>query len=108
MNSAVKNLLRVAGVIVGLGAAAWALRDRMLPPPEIHVEPPPKFRTGGGADDLTLIKGVGPVYRDRLAEAGIHSFSDLGGRGASDIAEIAGTSAAVAQGWVKSAQSLVS
>jgi predicted flap endonuclease-1-like 5' DNA nuclease len=78
----------------------------MLPSPEIHDEPPPKFRTGGGADDLTLIKGVGPVYRDRLAEAGVRSFSDLGGRGALEIAEIAGTSASVAQGWVKSAQAL--
>ncbi len=70
MNHAVKNLLRVAGVLAGLGAAAWALRDQMLPPPEIHDEPPPMFRTGGGADDLTQIKGVGPVYRERLAEAG--------------------------------------
>jgi predicted flap endonuclease-1-like 5' DNA nuclease len=107
MNHAVKNILRVTGVIAGLGAAAWALRDRMLPPPEIHDEPPPKFRTGGVPDDLTLIKGVGPVYQDRLAEAGVHSFSDLGGRDASQIAEIAGTSVAVAQDWVKSAQALV-
>jgi predicted flap endonuclease-1-like 5' DNA nuclease len=106
MNHAVKNLLRVAGVLAGLGAAAWALRDQMLPPPEIHDEPPPMFRTGGGADDLTQIKGVGPVYRERLAEAGIHSFSDLGDRMASEIAEIAGTSSAVAQGWVKSAQAM--
>jgi predicted flap endonuclease-1-like 5' DNA nuclease len=96
MNHAVKNLLRVAGVLAGLGAAAWALRDQMLPPPEIHDEPPPMFRT----------EGVGPVYRERLAEAGIHSFSDLGDRMASEIAEIAGTSSAVAQGWVKSAQAM--
>jgi len=108
MNHAAKNLLRIAGVIAGLGAAAWALRDRMLPPPEVHDEPPPKFRTGTDIDDLTQIRGVGPVYRERLAEAGIQSFSDLSNRGTSEIAEIAGTSSAVAQGWVKSAQALVS
>jgi len=104
MNHAAKNLLRVAGVVVGLGAAAWALRDRMLPAPEIHEEPPPKFRTGGGADDLTLIKGIGPVYRDRLTVSGIHSFSDLATAAAAEIAEVAGTSVAIAQGWVQSAQ----
>ena len=105
MNNAAKNLLRVAGVVAGLGAAAWALRDRMLPPPEIHDEPPPKFRAGGGADDLTLIKGIGPVYRDRLTAAGIHSFTDLGSATADNVAEIAGTSVSAAEGWVQSAQS---
>ncbi len=106
MNHAVKNLLRVAGVVVGLGAAAWALRDRMLPAPEVHDEPPPKFRTGGGADDLTAIKGIGPVYRDRLATSGIHSFSDLADATADDVADVAETSISVAEGWVQSAQSL--
>jgi predicted flap endonuclease-1-like 5' DNA nuclease len=107
MNQAVKNLLRVAGVVAGLGAAAWALRDRMLPPPEIHDEPPPKFRPGGGADDLTLIKGIGPVYRDRLTQSGIHSFADLGSADPDDVAEIAGTSVPAAEVWVQSAQSQV-
>jgi predicted flap endonuclease-1-like 5' DNA nuclease len=107
MNQAAKNLLRVAGVVAGLGAAAWALRDRMLPPPEIHDEPPPKFRSGGGADDLTLIKGIGPVYRDRLTASGIHSFSDLGSATPQDVAEMADTSVTAAQGWVQSAQSQV-
>lgn len=103
MNHAAKNLLRIAGVVAGLGAAAWALRDKMLPPPEVHQEPPPKFRTGGGADDLTAVKGIGPVYRDRLNGAGIHSFSDLAQAEATDVAEAAGVSEANAQGWVDAA-----
>jgi predicted flap endonuclease-1-like 5' DNA nuclease len=105
MNQAAKNLLRVAGVVVGLGAAAWALRDRMLPGPEVHEEPPPKFRSGGGADDLTLIKGIGPVYRDRLTDSGIHSFSDLAATSPDQIADVAGTSVSISEGWVLSAQS---
>lgn len=104
MNRAAKNLMRAAGVVVGFGAAAWALRDRMLPPPEIHEEAPPKFRTGGGTDDLTLIKGVGPVYRDRLIASGIHSFPDLASSDPADIAESAETSVATAEGWVQAAQ----
>jgi predicted flap endonuclease-1-like 5' DNA nuclease len=105
MNQAAKNLFRVAGVVVGLGAAAWALRDRMLPSPQIHEEPPPKFRSGGGADDLTLIKGIGPVYRDRLTASGIHSFSDLASATPEHVADVASTSVSIAQGWVQSAQS---
>lgn len=103
MNQAAKNLLRVAGVVAGLGAAAWALRDRMLPTPETQEGPPPKFRTGGGSDDLTLIKGVGPVYRDRLTEFGVHSFAELAQATAPDIAEAAGVSESIAQGWVQAA-----
>ncbi len=104
MKSAAKNLLRTAGVLAGLAAAAWAMRDRMLPPPEIHDEAPPKFRTGGGADDLTVIKGIGPVYQERLAQAGIHSFSDLRTADPRDIARAAGTSHAVADHWVEFAR----
>lgn len=103
MNDAAKNLLRVAGVVVGLGAAAWALRDKMLPAPEVHDEPAPPFRTGSGADDLTLIKGIGPVYRDRLNAAGVHSYNDLASAGAATISEVAETSQAVAQVWVDTA-----
>jgi len=102
MNHAAKNLLRVAGVVAGLGAAAWALRDKMLPPPEVQEGPPPKFRTGG-ADDLTLIKGIGPVYRDRLTDVGVHSFVDLAEASAADIAEAAGVSESIAQSWVQAA-----
>jgi predicted flap endonuclease-1-like 5' DNA nuclease len=106
MNHAAKNLLRVAGVVVGFGAAVWALRDRMLPAPEIHNEPPPKFRTGGGTDDLTDVKGIGPVYADRLNTSGIHSFSDLAGAQAQHVADVAETSLSVAETWVRSAGSL--
>ncbi len=106
MNHAAKNLFRVAGVVVGLGAAVWALRDRMLPAPEIHDESPPKFRTGGGTDDLTTVKGIGPVYADRLSASGIHSFSDLAGAEAQHVADVAATSVSVAETWVRSADSL--
>lgn len=78
----------------------------MLPQPEIHAEPPPKFRTGEGADDLTLIKGIGPTYRDRLTSEGVGSFRALSDRNPEDIAEIAGTSTSVAESWVKSASAL--
>ena len=77
----------------------------MLPAPEVHDDAPPKFRAGGGADDLTLIKGIGPVYRDRLGAADIHSFSDLASVSAAEVSGIAQTSAAVAQAWVESARS---
>lgn len=106
MKTPIRNLLKLAGVLAGLGAAAWALRDQMLPKPEISAEAAPRFRSPTNTDDLTLVKGIGPVYRDRLSEAGIQSFSDLAAGTPSEIAEIAGTSASVATGWVKSAKSM--
>jgi len=106
MTSPFRNVLKVVGVLAGLCAAAWALRDRMLPQPEISTEPAPKFRTGSKSDDLTLIKGVGPVYRDKLSAAGIQTFSELAARNAEEIAQAAGTSSSVAASWVKSAQSM--
>jgi predicted flap endonuclease-1-like 5' DNA nuclease len=54
-----------------------------------------------------LIKGIGPVYRDRLTNSGIHSFSDLASADTDNVAEITKTSVSVAHGWVQSAQSQV-
>jgi len=106
MKHPMRNILKIAGVFAGLGAAAWALRDQLLPQPETAVGEIPKFRAPATGDDLTLIKGVGPVYRDRLAEAGILSFSELASATPEQIAETAGTSSSVAAGWVKSARSM--
>ena len=47
MNQPLKQFLRIGGVVVGLGAAVWALRDKLLPAPAMPDEPPPRFRTGG-------------------------------------------------------------
>ncbi len=109
MNKPLKQVLRIGGVIVGLGAAVWALRDKLLPAPEIPDGPPPRFRTGDTStttDDLTAVKGIGPVYAERLVEAGITSFAELVSADATAVSAAAGVSASTATSWMEQAAAL--
>ncbi|MEZ5175644.1 MAG: helix-hairpin-helix domain-containing protein [Acidimicrobiia bacterium] len=107
MNHAMKNVIRFAGVVAGLAAAAWALRDRMLPDPVTPTDSPPRFRTAAAPDDLTDIKGIGPAFAQRLADAGVTTFATLASSDASSIAEIANTTETTAQRWINGAQALL-
>lgn len=107
MNQPLKQFLRVGGVVVGLGAAVWALRDKLLPAPAMPDEPPPRFRTGGAStvptDDLSEVKGIGPVYSERLVEAGITTFAELANADVAAVAGAAGVSEPMAEGWLEQA-----
>jgi len=111
MKQPLKNVLRIGGVIVGLGAAVWALRDKLLPAPEVPEGPPPRFRTGGtvatGPNDLTAVKGIGPVYAERLAAAGVTSFSGLASADVAAITDAAGVSESTAAAWMEQAATLL-
>jgi predicted flap endonuclease-1-like 5' DNA nuclease len=110
MNNTAKNLIRISGVIVGLGAAAWALRDRLLPSPEIHDEEPPRFRDVSQAastkDTLTDIRGVGPATADKLNNAGVTTIAEVAQMGPEDLGSAVGVSAAAAGKWIESAKTL--
>lgn len=112
MNQPLKQVLRIGGVVIGLGAAVWALRDKLLPAPEVPEGPPPRFRTGtttvgaaesAGDDDLTEVKGIGPVYAERLTDAGVTTFAELAEADATAIAGAAGVSESVAASWMEQA-----
>ena len=45
---------------------------------------------GGGADDLSLISGIGPVYDKKLHELGITSFAQIAALDAARIADLEG------------------
>ncbi len=113
MNHTAKNLIRIAGVVAGLGAAVWAMRDRLLPTPEVPEGPPPRFReaprpaaAAPEPDDLTIIKGIGPVTARKLADAGIATFRALADADATTVAGAAGTSEAACKAWIDAAKSL--
>ena len=120
MNHTAKNFIRFAGLVIGLGAAAWALRDRLLPAPEIHDEAPPRFRevnasspapdeaeagsaVGEAADDLTAINGIGPVTAGKLSEAGITTYAALAAADAATVSDVVGTSHGAAAKWIEAA-----
>lgn len=117
MNRPVKTLLRVVGLAVGIGAVVWALKDRILPAPQIPEDPPPRFRSGpsspaaadptpSSSDDLTDVKGIGPVYADRLNEGGFTSFADVAGATPAAVSEAGRVSEEVAAGWIERASEL--
>lgn len=111
MNNTAKNIIRAVGVVVSLGAAVWALRDKLLPAPEIPEGPPPKFRDPGAApdtaaDDLTAVKGIGPKTKAKLVDAGFPDLEALASAEPAAIAEAADTSEAMAARWIESAGAL--
>ncbi|OFW66464.1 MAG: hypothetical protein A2Z12_05405 [Actinobacteria bacterium RBG_16_68_21] len=111
---------KIAGVLIGIGAGVvavvWMLRDRLMGPEILPSAPPrpPVFRvvptsdphSSVAGDDLTLIRGIGPAYRARLAAAGINRFVDLVATPAARVAEAAGVPEARAIEWIDLARRL--
>jgi predicted flap endonuclease-1-like 5' DNA nuclease len=100
-------LAAVAATIV------WLTREHLLPTPHVTHEPPPHYRStppppDEAADDLTAIKGIGPVYASRLDERGVHSFRALANADAATLATSLGISPNVAADWIAQASDHIS
>ncbi|MFQ5966136.1 MAG: helix-hairpin-helix domain-containing protein [Acidimicrobiia bacterium] len=103
-----RRLIKALGVLAGLGAAVWLMRDRIVSLTVAREPEPPTFRTPAPRppDDLTAIHGIGPTYAERLSAAGIRRFSDLAASSPAHVSEVAGVSEARAQDWVEQAAGL--
>lgn len=123
----VKRIARIIGVLGGIGAIVWAVRDRLVsvaiprepqPPalrapdrpirPTADQEPPAmeEQQEEPPAQSVTDVTGIGPVYATRLEAAGIATLSDLARNEAETVAEAAEVPVSRAAGWVESAQAL--
>lgn len=114
-----KRFTKVAGIVVGVGAGVaavvWMLRDRIVKPqPAAAPQPPPTFRVTpppvaprDDADDLTAIRGIGPVFKARLATAGISRFDELAALDPGRLAGLAGVPESRAREWIDQARNLV-
>lgn len=129
---AVKKLIRFAGIVAGIGAAIWLMKDRFLQIPEHGDGEISPFRVpatdGNGAqpgstlvaptptesaeatddrnadtDDLTEINGIGPVYAQRLIDLGITSFAALAAADAAEAAEHLNLTTEQVQNWIEQA-----
>ncbi|HUG75299.1 MAG TPA: helix-hairpin-helix domain-containing protein [Acidimicrobiia bacterium] len=89
----------LAGLVAGLSVARWIRKARKransTTPGATTVEA-----------DLIDIKGIGPVYRQRLAKAGIDSFDELVEAGAAKVATVTGVDEAAAADWIAQAITL--
>lgn len=110
----VRRIARVLGVIGGIGAVLWAMRERFISvaisrepvPPALRVpnddQPGPSVPSGS----ITDVSGIGPVYATRLGEVGINVPAELAKADAQKVAEAAQVSSARAEEWIASARSL--
>lgn len=124
-----KKLIRVLGVVAGVAAVVWLTRDRLLPTPKVSSQQPPPFRhhepgkptqpepaavpaqasestaQESSPDDLTVIKGIGPVRSSQMAEEGITTFADLAAADPKALAEQFDVAETAAADWVAEAAS---
>lgn len=116
-----RRITKLGGYLVGIGAGAaaviWLVKDRLLGPETVPVTPEdaPAFRVAPGPppvtpetsdDDLSRVKGIGPVYRARLEQAGISTYSSLADATAAAVASAAEVSEPKAEDWVRQAGDL--
>jgi predicted flap endonuclease-1-like 5' DNA nuclease len=101
----------VAGIGAGAVAALWLLKDKITGPPPApdFPERAPAFRVAPPSEadaDLTAIKGIGPVYAARLAEAGVDGLAALAGADPADLAGRIDVPVARVEEWVGAARAL--
>lgn len=111
------RLLRFLGVLALASTIVWLTREHLLPTPKVSHEPPPHYRstppppptptTRPAPDDLTDIKGIGPVFAMRLGAIGIDSFKKLSETDIDTLTDAAGTSSSNAADWIKQANAKV-
>jgi len=106
----------VIGIGAGVAAVVWLVKDRLLGPetvpvraedtPAFRVAPGPPSRPSASDDDLSEVKGIGPVYRARLEQAGITSFSALALATTAEVASAAEIPTDKAEDWIRQASGL--
>ena len=108
------RLLLTLGAVAGV---VWLLRDKIVPPPQPPVSHPPAFRNQppppvvarpesamAEGDDLTEVKGIGPVYKARLSEMGITTFAALEAADPSAVAEQLEVAGDQVNDWISQAR----
>lgn len=114
-------LLFLAVAAGSVAAALWLLRERISGPPlepvrshdeapRLRTVPSPAEQPSGAplsdGDDLTAVKGIGPVYRDRLAGQGITTFAGLAGADPTVLAGLVEARAESVEEWIRQAAEL--
>jgi hypothetical protein len=102
----IKRLAKILGVVGGIAAVAWAIRDRFVSVAISREPVPPSFRVGEtpNSGPVDSIEGIGPVFAQRLAAAGITDVGRLAGASPDLVAEAAGVSGARARTWIEQAR----
>lgn len=96
-----KRLAKAVGFIGGAIAVAWAMRDRFISVATSRERHPPQFRSDAPPSlPVDSIEGIGPVFAQRLTDAGIGDIEALASASPDQVAEAASVSAARARTWI--------
>jgi len=102
-----KKLLRLTAFSLIALVILWLMRERFLPVPRRAIAPttdlPVPPSVAETPDDLTEVKGIGPVYAGRLTEAGIATLRSLSETDAERVAAATGVTAQAAEDWIAQA-----
>lgn len=99
-------MLKVIGLIGALAALAWAMRERFISLAISREPEPPSFRETARVihPPVEVLSGIGKVYAERLAKAGIGDVGALSTASPDSVAEAAGVSSARARDWIDQAK----
>lgn len=105
-------LFRFVTTVAGVAFMFWLLRDRLVhlsPRRSAFVSPirPAPADAVPPRADITEVKGIGPVFAERLAVFGIHGLAGLSVADPGTVATAAGVTEDRAAEWIAEAASLV-
>jgi len=106
------RFLLLLGVLAALAILADRLRRRLSTPVRLggpgadEAVPEPLREEPPSADDLAEVWGIGPVYRGRLAEAGITTFAALAAADPAAVVAATGVPEERAAHWIAQAAAL--
>lgn len=105
----ISKIFRLAAATAVLCVIVWLTREHLLPTPHVSHEPPPHYRSTPPPpepepDDLTAVKGIGPVYANKLNAVGVTTFRALAEANPQVLAEELGVAAGTVSGWIGQAQ----
>jgi predicted flap endonuclease-1-like 5' DNA nuclease len=111
-----KTVTKVLGILGGIGAVVWAIRDRFISvtaprepePPTFRVVAPPRTAPATTVPEpdpgeLTRVKGIGPAISDRLRAAGVSSLAALAAADPEQLAAATTIPAERIRGWQEQA-----
>ena len=102
----IKRLAKVIGLVGGVAAVLWAMRDRFISVAISREPEPPTFRATAAeaSPGVETVDGIGPTFAKRLTDAGHGDLASLAGASPDSVAEAAGVSAARARSWIEQAR----
>jgi predicted flap endonuclease-1-like 5' DNA nuclease len=99
-----RRVTKVIGLIGGIAAVIWAMRDRFISVATSREPEPPSFRSESPAVTVDKLDGIGPVFAQRLTDAGLGTVDALAAASPDRVAEAASVSAARARTWIELAR----